>query len=80
MLNRSRNEIIAEMLDTVQTPSRITAVMYNARLSYTQLKYYQNLLLDKGLVTQTMGKWVITEKGRAFLKAYLVAEEILDET
>jgi predicted transcriptional regulator len=77
MSNRSRNEIIAEMLSTVQTPSRKTAVMYSARLSYTQLKYYQKLLLNGGLVTQTTGKWVITEKGKAFLKAYLVAEEIL---
>lgn len=67
------------MLTTVQTPSRITAVMYNARLSYTQLKYYQNLLLNRGLVTHAAGKWVITEKGRAFLKAYLVTEEILQQ-
>lgn len=77
MPNRSRDEIIANMLASVESPSPKTAMMYRARLSYSQLKYYHNLLISKGLVTQVGKLWVMTEKGKAFQQAYLTAEQML---
>jgi predicted transcriptional regulator len=80
MSNRTRNEIIAEMLASVESPSPKTAMMYGARLSYAQLKHYHDYLSEKGLIEQVGGLWVATEKGRSFLKAYAQAEEILKDS
>lgn len=80
MPNRTRNEIIAEMLESIVSPSPKTAMMYGARLSYAQLKHYHDYLTERGLVTQVDGLWVATEKGRSFLRAYAQAEEILKES
>jgi predicted transcriptional regulator len=78
--NRTREQIIAEMLAGLQSPVRRTEVMYSARLSYTQLKFYHAILLSRGLVAKVAasaegdgrysGLWVATEKGRQYLQAY----------
>jgi predicted transcriptional regulator len=81
--NRSRDQIMAEMLQNMVSPVRKTAVMYNARLSYTQLTYYHDLLLRFGLIERVAeasdnysGFWVATEKGRIFLDAYATIRAI----
>ena len=77
MGNRSREEIIAEILSTLMEPQIKTMIMYKSKLSYSQLKFYHRLLLDKGLIREESGKWVITEKGISYLKAYDVICQLL---
>ena len=75
--NRSRDRIIAEVLEQMLSPVQKTTIMYGARLSYNQLVYYLELMLKLGLVSNTTGIegtnrtiWVTTEKGRKYLDAY----------
>lgn len=75
--NRSREQITAEMLELVTEPSKQTAIMFRANLSYTQLKSYLAFLSDKQLATQKEGMWVATEKGRKYLAAYSAVRRIL---
>jgi len=79
MPNRTKQEIIVEMLKSMDVPVLRTYVMYRARLSYSQLKYYHNFLTSKKLIERVDERWVMTEKGRSYLKACLIASEILDE-
>jgi predicted transcriptional regulator len=79
MPNRTKQDILVEMLKAMDSPVLRTYVMYMARLSHSQLKYYHNLLTTKGMIAQVGEKWVITEKGRAYLKACMLADEILEE-
>ena len=51
--------------------------MHNARLSHAQLKQLVDYLLAKGLVFESERKLNITDKGREYLKACLLAETIL---
>lgn len=79
MSNRTRTEIIADMLEGMLSPVTITRIMYKSRLSFSQLKEYREYLLSKGLARQENELWVITSKGRAFLGAYNDAMKILEE-
>jgi predicted transcriptional regulator len=76
--NRSREEIIAEILWTVVSPQRKTTIMHKSMLSYGQVQSYLSILQDKELVQQESGKWVISEKGKTYLGAYKVVRELLD--
>jgi predicted transcriptional regulator len=77
MKNRSRNEIIAFILESVsncKSSDGITAtkIMYSAFLSYSQLKEYLALLLDKELLeynsnTQT---YKVTFRGTHYLSIH----------
>ena len=74
MKNRSRDEIIAFILESVSknlNPNGVTAtkIMYTAFLSYSQLKEYLSLLLEKDLLnynsdTQT---YKVTHKGIQYI-------------
>ena len=77
--NRSREQIIAEMLELVTEPSKQTAIMFRANLSYTQLKSYLSFLSEKQLATQQEGMWVATEKGRKYLAAYSAVRKIFGD-
>jgi predicted transcriptional regulator len=77
--NRSREQIIAEMLELVTEPSKQTAIMFRANLSYTQLKSYLAFLSEKQLATQKEGMWVATEKGRKYLAAYSAVKRIFGD-
>lgn len=67
------------MLKSMQAPVLQTYIMYQARLSYDQLKKYHNLLIKKKMIRETDGKWVATEKGRSYLDAYTLANHILED-
>lgn len=78
MTNRTRDDIVVSILEFLDTESTFrTHVMFNARLSYAQLKHYRLFLLSKGLVDEVNGKWAITEKGREYLRACVLANTIL---
>ena len=52
-MNRSREEIAANMLAFASEPVKKTTIMYQACLSYDQLKLYLGLLRKKGLIDIT---------------------------
>jgi len=78
--NRSKQEIIRDILLTIEQANvSKTKVMYRASLSYAQLKNYEDYLLK----TNVMGissddTWFMTEKGKQYLAAYRIVEQIMD--
>ena len=50
MKNRSRTDIIVAILDTAIGGSSKTKIMYDAYVSYAQLKEYLSILIAKGLL------------------------------
>lgn len=79
MANRTRSDIIIDVLQSLEMgPMLRTYVMYGSRLSHAQLKYYEEILSEKGLINKIENKWSITEKGREYLKAWEQVKEILE--
>jgi predicted transcriptional regulator len=71
LVNRSREEIAANMLSVASEPVKKTMIMYQARLSYDQLKLYLGLLQKNGLIDTTNdGLWTTTGRGKSFLEHY----------
>jgi predicted transcriptional regulator len=79
MKNRSRDEILMEILSGLDEPESRTAIMYKSRLSYAQLQFYHKYLLEKKLIREEDRRWVSTDKGKAFLKASMAASQILND-
>lgn len=78
MKNRSREDITIEILRTVaDNPLPRTKVMYRAALSYSQLKSYEDYLVQSRLVELKDEKWTITKKGKSYLSACNQAVSIL---
>jgi predicted transcriptional regulator len=74
MKNRSRTEIIALILEIANNNDGVnkTKIMYNAFLSYPQLKQYLSFLLEKQLIDyrERERTYRTTAKGSHFLLAY----------
>ena len=72
---RDRHDIVSEILNHAKRGKIKTHIMYKAKLSYSQINEYLNLLIDKGFLENMavrQKKKVITvyrttEKGREFL-------------
>jgi len=72
---RDRHDIVAEMLDHARGGKIKTHIMYKAKLSYSQINEYLNLLVEKGFVENITVKrrrkivtmYRTTEKGIEFL-------------
>ena len=62
---------MAQMLKLAQEEIKKTHLMYQTNLCYTQLVYYMDFLVEKGLMDVKNGtqnnRYFITEKGREFL-------------
>ena len=69
---RSRTEIIAQMLETAKGGANKTKIMYSACVSYTQLKYYLEMLETSGLLSfdRTDCRYKTTAKGVVYLMAH----------
>jgi predicted transcriptional regulator len=70
---RSRTEIIHDILHTANSDGNgvvQTKIMYNAFLSYHQVREYLILLIDNGLIQHDLDsrRFKITEKGIRFLQ------------
>jgi len=79
MKYRSRTEIVALILDSANGGATKTKIMYNAFLSYNQLKEYLSLLIENNLL-EYHGKTKIfrtTEKGLKFLSIQNSIGELL---
>jgi len=82
MANRSRTEIVSNILDAANGRATKTKIMYIAFLSYNQLNEYLSLLIENNLVEYLDGTktFKTTEKGLFFLKVHNEIGELLNQT
>ena len=79
---RDRHDIVAEILETARGGAIKTHIMYKAKLSYTQLEGYTNLLVEKGFLqrhaifrdARTQDIFVTSVQGEKFLRNYRTLE------
>ena len=82
MGNRSRTEIVSNILDAANGGTTKTKIMYFAFLSYNQLNEYLSLLTENNLIEYLDGtnKFKTTEKGLNLLKIHNEMAELLQQT
>ncbi|HSL12691.1 MAG TPA: winged helix-turn-helix domain-containing protein [Nitrososphaeraceae archaeon] len=82
MKNRSRTEIVGNILDSANGGATKTKIMYRAFLSYGQLKEYLSILIENNLIEFLDGTQMFktTEKGLNYLKKHNEMEELLQTT
>jgi predicted transcriptional regulator len=78
MKYRSRTEIVSNILNAANGGATKTKIMYKAFLSYSQLKEYLSILVEKNLLESQDGTQIYktTEKGLNFLKMNNEMEEL----
>ncbi|MDF2737905.1 MAG: hypothetical protein K0S93_1764 [Nitrososphaeraceae archaeon] len=79
MKNRSRTEIVSMILEAANGGATKTKMMYNAFLSYNQLKDYLSILIENNLIEYLEGTrtFKTTEKGLNLLKMHNEMTELL---
>jgi predicted transcriptional regulator len=78
MKNRSRTEIVSNILDAANGGATKTKIMYTAFLSYNQLKEYLHVLIENNLIyLESAQIYKTTEKGLKFLKMHNEIGELL---
>ena len=79
MKYRSRTDIVALILEATKDGAAKTKIMYKAFLSYSQLKEYLSILLDRELIEYSENEQIfrITDKGRRFLYLYSKVMELI---
>ena len=82
MGNRSRTEIVGNILEVAIGGATKTKIMYKAFLSYGQLKEYLSVLTENNLIEYLDGTQTFktTEKGLMYLKMYYEIGELLQTT
>ncbi len=82
MKYRSRTEITAMILEAAYRETTKIKIMYNAYLSYNQLKEYISILIENNLLEYIEGARTFrtTEKGLNFLKMNREMAELLQNT
>ena len=82
MGNRSRTEIVGNILDASNGGASKTKIMYTAFLSYNQLKEYLSVLIENNLIEYLDGTQTFqtTEKGLNYLKMHNEIGELLQST
>jgi predicted transcriptional regulator len=82
---RDRHDIVAEILKTAREGRIKTHIMYKAKLSYSQINTYLQLLIEKGFLennTITRKRQIITiyrttSKGVHFIENIEIVNEML---
>ena len=81
--NRGKIQIMADILYLSTIGIRKTHIMYKANLSYEQIHFYLNELLEKELIVQDISEGGIiyrtTEKGREYIRYYQHLMELIRE-
>lgn len=70
MINRSRFDILADMVEATSPPrgAKVTHILGRANLSYVIMQRYLTCLLKSELVEKEDNMYYSTEKGRDFVK------------
>jgi len=70
MKYRSRTNIVSEILEAANGGASKSKIMYNAYLSYAQLKEYLSMMVEKDLIEYERGEhnFRTTDKGLKFLQ------------
>ena len=76
---RCYHDIILALLREADSGKVKTRLMYAARLSFTQLEGYLKQLTEKGLITESLGIWTTTPKGRCLVERIGLVQEIIGE-
>ena len=81
MKNRSRTEIVGNILDSANGGATKTKIMYRAFLSYGQLKEYLSILIENNLIEYLDGarRFKTTTKGLFFLKMHNELAELYNK-
>ena len=69
-------DIIAAMLNAAREGTLPTPLMYAAKISYTQLSKYLELLHELGLLEKKGRLWFTTEKGQRYLTMFEALEQL----
>ena len=79
MKYRSRTEIVSMILESANGGATKTKMMYNAFLSYNQLREYLSVLVENNLIEYLEGTktFKTTEKGLNLLKMHNAIGELL---
>ena len=79
MGNRSRTEIVGNILDAANGGATKTKIMYKSFISYGQLKEYLSILIENNLLEYLDGTQTFktTEKGLNLLKIHNEMGELL---
>ena len=84
MKNRSRTEIVSNILDAANGGATKIKIMNKAFLSYNQLKEYLSVLIENNLIDYSDGNqtYKTTEKGLnyIYIKMYREIGELLQQT
>ena len=79
MIYRTRTEIVAIILDVANGGATKTKIMYNAYLSYNQVREYLVMMMENELIEYIDGNKIFktTEKGLNLLKIHNEMTELL---
>ena len=82
MKYRSRTDIVFKMLESANGGCTKTRIMYNAYISYSQLKDYLSTLIENGLIEHDAASntYRTTPKGIDFMNAYQKMDDMSNFT
>lgn len=82
MKYRSRTDIVFQMLESANGGTTKTRIMYNAYISYAQLKEYLSTLIENGLIEHIAANntYRTTPKGIDFMNAYQKMDDMSNFT
>jgi predicted transcriptional regulator len=68
--NRDRLSIIAAILESANSGSNKTHIMFGANLSFGMLEKYLTIAMDSGFIRHDDCMYHLTERGHTFLEEY----------
>ena len=83
MKNRSRVEILYDIIDAARTSAKKTHLMYRSNLSFKQLDMYLRFLLGRGLVGEHLDiedaskSYRVTPEGMQFISLFESLQELM---
>ena len=76
---RSREDLVANILEITSSPVNQTTIMFKANLSFSQLKFYMEFLQRQQFMEKKEGKWVTTVRGREYPRCYAELQRIMGQ-
>jgi predicted transcriptional regulator len=74
---RSKEAMIRDLLAATTEKVNKTTMMQRANLSYPQLMQHLTYLVETQMIIRQDGRYVASEKGRAYVNAYQRMSEII---